>query len=47
MVRTSAGDGTEQDTGLVSIVIAQRQILKMMVGAHTQIVGHPTARRSR
>ena len=35
------GHRAQQIAGLVSVVIAEREALKMMIGAHPQIVGHP------
>ncbi len=35
------GHRTQQIAGLVTVVVAEREALEMMIGAHPQIVGHP------
>ena len=35
------GHRAQQVAGLVGIVVAEREALQMMIGAHPQIVGHP------
>ena len=37
------GDGAEDRSAGVSIVVAERQGLEMVIGAHTQVVGDPLA----
>src|SRR5271157_5013160 len=37
------GHHAQKITGQVAVVVAKREALQMMIGAHTQIVGHPLA----
>jgi hypothetical protein len=36
-------DGAQEHAGLVAVVVAQREILEVMVGPHPEVVGHPLA----
>ena len=41
------GDGAQHRAGLMAVVVAQRELLQMVVCAHAQVMGDPLARAFR